>query len=139
VPFQPSSSSANPFDDLEVAARYEDWYLGPGASADRLEKELLSKVLETFLERETLLEVGCGTGHFVRWFGDQGLATVGVDVSTTMLAEAELLSRLGESSFLPGSRKVAKARFGVTGAARPCKKHGIQPTSSIRRAMRRRT
>ncbi|HLE69622.1 MAG TPA: class I SAM-dependent methyltransferase [Vicinamibacteria bacterium] len=79
---------ANPFDDPELAARYEDWYLGPGASADRLEKELLSKALETFPERKTLLEVGCGTGHFVRWFEDQGLATAGVDISTTMLAEA---------------------------------------------------
>jgi len=78
----------NPFDDPEVAARYEDWYLGPGASADRLEKRLLSKALETFPERKTLLEVGCGTGHFVRWFGDQGLWTVGVDLSMTMLAEA---------------------------------------------------
>jgi SAM-dependent methyltransferase len=85
------STSANPFDDPGVAARYEAWYLGPGASADRLEKELLSKALETFPKGKTLLEVGCGTGHFVRWFEDRGLATVGVDISTTMLAEARRL------------------------------------------------
>ena len=89
------SVSANPFDDPGVAARYEDWYLGPGASADRLEKELLAKALETFPERKTLLEVGCGTGHFLRWFEDRRLATVGVDISTTMLAEAR---RLGTSA-----------------------------------------
>jgi SAM-dependent methyltransferase len=89
------ASPSNPFDDLEKAARYEDWYLGPGAFADRLEKELLSKALETFPERKTLLEVGCGTGHFVRWFEDQGLATAGVDVSRTMLTEAR---RLGTSA-----------------------------------------
>jgi ubiquinone/menaquinone biosynthesis C-methylase UbiE len=81
-------SGANPFDDPEVAARYEDWYRGPGALPDRLEKELLEKALETFPERETLLEVGCGTGHFTRWFSEKGLATMGVDVSRTMLAEA---------------------------------------------------
>jgi SAM-dependent methyltransferase len=82
------STSANPFDDPEVVARYEDWYLGPGASADRLEKGLLSKALEAFPRPKTLLEVGCGTGHFVRWFEERGLATAGVDVSRTMLAQA---------------------------------------------------
>jgi ubiquinone/menaquinone biosynthesis C-methylase UbiE len=90
------SVSANPFDDPGVAARYEAWYLGPGASADRLEKELLSKALETFPRRETLLEVGCGTGHFARWFEERGLATAGVDVSRTMLAEAR---RLGTGAY----------------------------------------
>jgi ubiquinone/menaquinone biosynthesis C-methylase UbiE len=97
--------SANAFDDPGVAARYEDWYLGPGASADRLEKELLSKALETFPERKTLLEVGCGTGHFTRWFMDQGLATIGVDVSRMMLAEARHLGTsacaLADASALP--------------------------------------
>jgi SAM-dependent methyltransferase len=82
------SSGTNPFDDLEVAARYEDWYLGPGALADRLEKELLEKALEVFPKRKSLLEVGCGTGHFVRWFRDQELRVTGVDRSRTMLAEA---------------------------------------------------
>jgi SAM-dependent methyltransferase len=99
------SEGANPFDDPGVAARYEDWYLGPGASADRLEKELLSKALETFPERKTLLDVGCGTGHFTRWFRDQGLATIGVDVSRTMLAEARHLGTsacaLADASALP--------------------------------------
>jgi len=99
------SVSANPFDDPGVAARYEDWYLGTGASADRLEKELLSKALETFPERQTLLEVGCGTAHFTRWFRDQGLAAIGIDVSRTMLAEARHLGTsacaLADASALP--------------------------------------
>lgn len=82
------SHDASPFDDPEVAARYESWYLGPGAAADRLEKELLESALERFPERRTLLEVGCGTGHFQRWFEDQGLTVTGVDLSRTMLAEA---------------------------------------------------
>jgi SAM-dependent methyltransferase len=88
VPFQRTSSRANPFDDPEVSARYEDWYLGPGACPDRLEKELLAGALETFPVRRSLLEVGCGTGHFTRWFQDQGLLSMGVDVSRTMLVEA---------------------------------------------------
>jgi ubiquinone/menaquinone biosynthesis C-methylase UbiE len=91
-----SSPRANPFDDPQIAARYEDWYRGPGALPDRLEKELLEKALETFPERETLLEVGCGTGHFTRWFSEKGLATMGVDLSRMMLAEAR---RRGTSAY----------------------------------------
>jgi ubiquinone/menaquinone biosynthesis C-methylase UbiE len=99
------SEGANPFDDPGVAARYEEWYVGPGASADRVEKDLLSKALETFPERKTLLEVGCGSGHFTRWFRDRGLATIGVDLSRTMLAEARHLGTsacvLADASALP--------------------------------------
>jgi ubiquinone/menaquinone biosynthesis C-methylase UbiE len=87
VPWK-SAVPENPFDDPEFAARYEDWYGGPGATADRLEKELLARALETFPEGETVLEVGCGTGHFLRWFGERGLSAVGVDASRTMLVEA---------------------------------------------------
>ena len=32
------------------------------------------------------LEVGCGTGHFTRWFGGQGLQATGLDLSLPMLA-----------------------------------------------------
>ena len=77
----------NPFDDPDVATRYEAWYLGPGVSADRLEKTVLEELLP---DGRTLLEVGCGTGHFTRWFEERGLSTVGLDASAAMLAEARL-------------------------------------------------
>jgi SAM-dependent methyltransferase len=34
------------------------------------------------------LEIGCGTGHFTRWFASRGLQTVGLDISAVMLAHA---------------------------------------------------
>jgi ubiquinone/menaquinone biosynthesis C-methylase UbiE len=78
----------NPFLDPAVAAHYEDWYVGPGALADRLEKEVLRELLVGFPGAETVLEVGCGTGHFVRWFEQERLTTAGIDISAPMLAEA---------------------------------------------------
>lgn len=40
----------------------------------------------------SILEIGCGTGHFTRWLRDEGLTAAGVDISATMLAEAQALS-----------------------------------------------
>lgn len=52
-----------------------------------------------------LLEVGCGTGHFARWFARLGLRTAGLDLSPTMLAEARKRDGiplvLGDAAHLP--------------------------------------
>jgi ubiquinone/menaquinone biosynthesis C-methylase UbiE len=95
----------NPFDDPVLAKGYERWYAEEGYRADRLEKRLLTRSLAGFRQPKTVLEVGCGTGHFTRWLAAQGLEAVGLDVSPVMLAEA--LGRngvqyvVGEASALP--------------------------------------
>jgi len=91
--------SANPFDEPAFAGRYEDWYSGKGRRADLLEKDLLGKLLRLFPRARSVLEVGCGTGHFTRWMAEKGLDTVGLDVSEPMLNEAR---RLGGPSYFPG-------------------------------------
>jgi ubiquinone/menaquinone biosynthesis C-methylase UbiE len=78
----------NPFEDPSVVRRYEDWYSDPGLRADRLEKRLLEWLIDHFGEPTSILEVGCGTGHFTRWFQSLGLNAVGLDLSPIMLAEA---------------------------------------------------
>jgi len=79
----------NPFESPAVAAGYEAWYqTSPGRRADQLEKQVLGSLLGQFSEARTILEVGCGTGHFSRWFAQQGLQAVGLDLSIAMLAEA---------------------------------------------------
>jgi len=89
----------NPFDDPALARRYEDWYAGKGRRADVLEKELLGELLRLFPNARSVLEVGCGTGHFTRWMAEKGLDAVGVDISEPMLNEAR---RLGGPKYLPG-------------------------------------
>jgi len=80
--------TANPFDDPRLAPGYEDWYSRPGKRADRLEKDLLAKMLALFPQANRVLEVGCGTGHFSRWLAARGFQTVGLDCSTPMLQQA---------------------------------------------------
>jgi ubiquinone/menaquinone biosynthesis C-methylase UbiE len=89
----------NPFGDPAVVEGYEEWYGTRGRRADRLEKALLARLLARFPGARTLLEVGCGTGHFSRWFGERGLRVTGLDLSRPMLAEA---ARLGSPPCVRG-------------------------------------
>ena len=76
----------------DIAEWYESWYGTPqGRQADRLEKALLDKLLKRLPEIRTVLEVGCGTGHFTRWLAEGGLWTVGLDISPAMLVQARRL------------------------------------------------
>jgi ubiquinone/menaquinone biosynthesis C-methylase UbiE len=90
----------NPFADSAVVAGYEEWYQTTGRRADCLEKALLGRLLAGFPGVFTILEVGCGTGHFTRWFSEQGLQAVGLDLSRPMLVEA---IRLGSSLCVLGN------------------------------------
>jgi ubiquinone/menaquinone biosynthesis C-methylase UbiE len=90
----------NPFANREVVGGYEAWYGTVGRRADRLEKGLLSWLLAIFPQARTILEIGCGTGHFTRWFCEQELQGVGLDISPLMLGEA---IRQGSSGCLQGN------------------------------------
>lgn len=100
-----SRTCFNPFDDPIVASGYEEWYSAAGKRADVEEKQVLRELLQDFRNARTLLEVGCGTGHFTRWFSSLGLKVVGLDVSRAMLAQAQQrqspLSIQGDARALP--------------------------------------
>jgi ubiquinone/menaquinone biosynthesis C-methylase UbiE len=83
--------SVNPFIDPANIAGYEAWYETTGHRADRLEKTLLRRLLTGFPRTRSMLEVGCGSGHFTRWLMAQNLQTVGLDFSPAMLAESVCL------------------------------------------------
>jgi ubiquinone/menaquinone biosynthesis C-methylase UbiE len=77
----------------QVAARYESWYESPkGRRAAALEKALMLWLLGRYPHAESILEVGCGTGHFTRWWSAQGLAAIGMDRSPAMLTVAQSLN-----------------------------------------------
>ena len=78
------------FDEI-VARDYEAWYeQGFGSFAVHQEEALLYRQLQQFPGATSLLEVGCGTGHFTRWFAKLGFHVIGLDASPAMLEQARL-------------------------------------------------
>jgi ubiquinone/menaquinone biosynthesis C-methylase UbiE len=74
---------------LTTARRYEAWYHTPAGRAIAAEEQrALAAMLATLPPPQSLLEVGCGTGHFTRWFAARGGVVVGADPSPGMLAAA---------------------------------------------------
>lgn len=83
----------NPFDEYSLAQHYEQWYeVGEGHRTDLLEKELLGQLLDGLSDAQSLLEIGCGTGHFTRYFATFFPSVVGLDISSAMLKEARRLN-----------------------------------------------
>src|SRR5712691_614086 len=74
----------------EITTGYETWYEGKYKRADLLEKSVLKDGIEWIGGVKTILEVGCGSGHFSRFFERElGIETCGADISPYMLKEAK--------------------------------------------------
>jgi ubiquinone/menaquinone biosynthesis C-methylase UbiE len=73
-----------------VADHYDRWYeTQRGTIYDRFEKKAIDKLLKDHTEGKTLLEVGCGTGHWSKFFSTKGYETTGVDISERMVTIAK--------------------------------------------------
>jgi len=67
---------------------YEAWYHTPrGAWISDTEFSLITRLLQPRHD-QSLLDVGCGTGHFTRRFASLGLRTTGIDNDPFMIAFA---------------------------------------------------
>jgi ubiquinone/menaquinone biosynthesis C-methylase UbiE len=95
----------HPFQSEDIAADYEAWYMTKGKKADRQEKALLESLLRVFSGARTILEIGCGTGHFTDWFQMLGYRCVGLDRSREMIREGLKTHQIpcveGDGSTLP--------------------------------------
>jgi len=86
---QAYESKASRFDFDRITGSYDSWYADRrGAMYDRLEKKLIANFLPTETEGKRLLEIGCGTGHWSRFFSQCGFEVTGLDISERMVNTA---------------------------------------------------
>lgn len=84
-----SNESSSLFDFGVLARDYDSWYDTPaGQVYDRQEKAAAFRLLPRPWPDARLLEVGCGTGHWSRFFAEQGFEVFGLDVSPEMVEVA---------------------------------------------------
>lgn len=98
VPWQVFERAATTYD-----ARYAT---PPGRRADRAERALVEWLPGHMPGAETLLDIGCGTGHTTAWLAERNLRVFGHDRSPAMLDElraqhAGVPAILGDAHRLP--------------------------------------
>ncbi len=83
------------WDAAEEVARYEAWYASAkGGYALACEQRLIASLISAWPRRgHSLLEVGCGAGHFLELFHSAGFDVTGLDSSLLMLDAAK--ARMG--------------------------------------------
>ena len=67
---------------------YELWYEGRYKRAEVWQKKVMEQLVSKDQRVKTLLEFGCGTGRFTRWWKEIGIEATGGDISPLMLSQA---------------------------------------------------
>ena len=75
------------FFNREHTDTYEDYYEGPYKRAEVWQKKILESLIKRDVRVENLLEFGCGTTRFTRWWHEIGIEASGGDISPFMLGQ----------------------------------------------------
>jgi ubiquinone/menaquinone biosynthesis C-methylase UbiE len=79
----------NIFTKQNIAEAYDAYYQTEfGKKVDQIEKQMVSSLLQQ-LRCRTILELGCGTGHWTEYFIQQGFQVTGIDNAQSMLSIAK--------------------------------------------------
>lgn len=76
------------FFNREYTDTYEKYYQGPYKRAEVWQKKILENLIKQDTRVKTLLEFGCGTTWFTRWWQEIGIEASGGDISPFMLSQA---------------------------------------------------
>ncbi len=76
------------FFNREHTDTYELWYEGRYKRAEVWQKKVMEQLVSADKRVKTLLEFGCGTGRFTRWWKEIGIEASGGDISPLMLSQA---------------------------------------------------
>ncbi|MEQ8553974.1 MAG: class I SAM-dependent methyltransferase [Cyclobacteriaceae bacterium] len=79
------------FFNREHTDTYELWYEGRYKRAEIYQKKIMADRLKKDDRLKTLLEFGCGTTRFTRWWHEIGIKATGGDISPFMLAQGRQL------------------------------------------------
>jgi len=114
-------SSHSRFDFSALAATYESWYETPdGQAHDKAQKAAVLKLLPSVRPGDRLLDVGCGTGHWSRFFAEKGYEVLGLDISPAMVERARsgripgCHFEIGNACQLPAGNPVYRVVVAVT-------------------------
>jgi SAM-dependent methyltransferase len=82
-------------ESYDSAARAYAEHLATELDRKPLDRHLLNRFAEEVREKGLVADLGCGPGHVARYLSDQGVTTVGIDLSPEMIRVArELYPRL---------------------------------------------
>jgi ubiquinone/menaquinone biosynthesis C-methylase UbiE len=93
------------FFNREHTDTYELWYEGRYKRAEVWQKKIMGDLLLQDDRVKTLLEFGCGTTRFTRWWHNLGIEATGGDLSPFMLGQGSQLFKgdlvLADSHYMP--------------------------------------
>jgi ubiquinone/menaquinone biosynthesis C-methylase UbiE len=93
------------FFNRENTETYEQWYEGRYKRAEIWQKKVMEQLVTKDQRVKDLLEFGCGTTRFTRWWKEIGIEATGGDISPLMLAQAIHLFKgdlvMADSHYMP--------------------------------------